>query len=491
MGHDMASAPVEVPWYLDPIGVPPPEAAPATSDATVVSTYPSFYQYGGCVAGQDIIALESSDAEASRDVFFNDFPASHGGARLTHTSPPAPGPGVKSGAIGGGAWPDANMAGTVLVDGEPCVRDGTTFLMSCAGPEGTPNTTGKMVYETKAPDLSRRSEFLSTLKSNGEGIARGFFEDVRFVYDTLGGSAVAAAKQAAGLVPDHVAEEMGGWADAVAQSDAYAAIAPALQVHADVMGAAWDHFGPDLARSAAVTQGRHDTIVGIYEDPWLLWDAVEESRPVQLVGEGRYGDAFDNVAAHVVTAAVGLVFGSKLPRYGKQPVPAKREPPPADIWHIPERPDEGVEIPLREKVAEGTFSEVARDGDDAIKRIKSETGTGRTLTDAQRTLVRDRTVGGNQQLFSELPPEFRDMIVPMSPEGAFDIRQKWVDGVPLSSLPFTDPAYALFDRVTDAAKAIIGGRLGSSLFIDPNPDNFLMTSSGSWQWIDPVATSDF
>ncbi len=128
------------------------EASSVVKQPVVVCTSPDVCRKGTRNVSYFIVALETDNASPSTDVFFRGGQASNLGSRLSTVYGNEPGDrGVKSGVVRGACRPKDDLSATVHVNGRPTVRESTVWLMNCNGPDGTPNTEGKLVYLNDSP----------------------------------------------------------------------------------------------------------------------------------------------------------------------------------------------------------------------------------------------------------------------------------------------------------------------------------------------------
>jgi hypothetical protein len=152
------------------------EGGSKTSEAVVVSMYPDVCLKDGKPVPYDIYGLGSDDMRHSPDVRYTKFWALNERTRLSTSYGDDPASaGVQSGVVKGVCRPVADWAEMVRVNGVPAVRHDTEFEMNCAGPNGSCNTTGKLVYvrnknyqpltpEEEAEFERKRKEMLERLK---------------------------------------------------------------------------------------------------------------------------------------------------------------------------------------------------------------------------------------------------------------------------------------------------------------------------------------
>lgn len=328
-------------WYIDHIRAPPPEAAPTAESATVVSLYPDFRRRAASVYGQDIVAKESDDGDASPNVIITDVPASTSSAYLATTAPGGPGSGVKSGVSGGGASPKAGMADTVQINGKPTVRHDTEFNMNQSGPGQPSNTTGKMVYKGSGPPsqageghvvLDAVESVLGLLKKPFDTIFADAPE-TSFGTGFVKGAGQAGAEAALASPP---AAELSQWQSR--RDMAALLVCSTLGPESSLVSNICDHLStevelerypiqasimnairPNPARAKASIQGYAEFGAQLQDDPWgtlgdMLWGGVEER-----LRDGKKGEASGRVAFNVGALLYGPKGAGLLRRKPKRP----------------------------------------------------------------------------------------------------------------------------------------------------------------------------
>lgn len=135
------------------------EGACKISEAVVVSRHPDVCLKDGKQVPYDLHALSSDDIRHSTDVRYTKRWSLNEASRLKicYGDEPASA-GVESGCVQGMCRPVDDFASKVYVDKKKAVRHDTVFEMNTAGPDGTANTTGKMVYVRDQRDLEQKED---------------------------------------------------------------------------------------------------------------------------------------------------------------------------------------------------------------------------------------------------------------------------------------------------------------------------------------------
>lgn len=508
------------------------EAAPAAPNALVVSTYPDVY--GGSSPGaQDLVGVNALNTAPSLDVYIHDYLATHHDGTIGSTAPVAPGPGVASGTSGAAAEPLWDTSSTVLINGSPCVRNGACHSMNNG------NTTGLMTYQGSGPierkviygtsnpplDLTEIERYLAD--PDGFDMSQAPWPGLDITLEPMADyqARVAAAEASQRSQVGGFFRGVGGqlW-DTV--KDTFEFAANTSQYTTDtllspigvVVDWATDNHPPEwlpsAARGQATSQAIADTAVAVAQNPGLLWDALTEDVRV-LWAQGEYGEAIGRssvMALELFVGTKGLGRARNLSNMSPDAVRALERRGVIDAEDVAEaealrhadeaadasrRGEDGVTID-GPRVLEGSFFRVVRDGDEAVKTLKSEVGPQgdrRALTPDQQVTTVDHTLGFTEDVRGALG----DVVPEFTRAGPTQLRTEWVEGTPLAEMPIAQRLPLLEQReklLGDAAEAIFGDRDyystgtladGFTIQVDDNIANFLVDGAGNLRWIDPIA----
>ncbi|MEM1033682.1 MAG: hypothetical protein AAGN82_25325, partial [Myxococcota bacterium] len=337
-----------------------PEAAPADGAALVVSLSPEVY--GGSSPGaQDLAASNALNQGPSPNVLIREIPATFHTEKIGATFPVAPGPGVVSGTAGAPAWPVHDTSSTVLINGEPCVRNGSCYKMNNG------NVDGVMTYDVGGVKVANESTLLPSATNppiDVTEIERYLADPEGFVptappatarlspelaaslgvtpaapptFDEQWAAARLAQDralmthnppppppsgfgyQAAGFVRGvggGIKDLVVGTAELLFKSDRYVKdrmYGPAFDYVFD--GNQWSWL-PSGKRGQATAEALGATAEAVWENPGLIWDAMtQEVRDLWAAGE--YGEAIGRSSVMVAEMFVGPKGAGRIARLSK------------------------------------------------------------------------------------------------------------------------------------------------------------------------------